>query len=302
MTRAPLWVLTGPTASGKSGLAVELAERCDLEILSMDSMAVYRRMDIGTAKPSTDEQQRVPHHLIDLVEPDQPFDTGRYCEVAERAVEDVLSRGKRPLFAGGTPLYLMAFFKGMIPSAEARPELRATLEERDRREPGALHRELEQRDPEAAGRIHHRDRKRLVRALEVIEVTGRPISEQQTSFAAPEWKRPCRIIALGRPRDELHQRVKVRTRAMLADGLLEETRSIQESCGFSRQSAAAIGYAQCLDHLRGRFKDEEELRNMIRRATHRLIRRQTTWLRHIGEVRWISPEEGLPGLAAAFEG
>ena len=268
----------------------------------MDSMAVYRRMDIGTAKPSIEEQTRVPHHLVDLVDPNQSFDTGRYCEIAADAVDDVLRRGKRPLFVGGTPLYLMAFFKGMIPSAEARPELRATLEEREREHPGCLHRELEQKDPEAAGRIHHRDRKRLVRALEVIEVTGKPISEQQTSFAAPEWKRPCRIVALSRPREELHQRVKIRTRAMLGEGLLEETRSIHDSCGFSRQSAAAIGYAQCLDRLKGRFKDEEELRNRIRRATHRLIRRQTTWLRHIAEVKWISPEDGLPGLLTAFEG
>jgi len=302
MTGVPLWVLTGPTAAGKSDLAVALCEHCDLEVLSMDSMAVYRRMDIGTAKPSPEERRRVPHHLVDVVDPDESFDTGRYCEIAERAVDDVLQRGKRPLFVGGTPLYLMAFFKGMIPSADARPELRAVLEERDRREPGSLHRELEQKDPEAAARIHRHDRKRLVRALEVIEVTGRPISEQQTSFGSPEWKRPCRIVSLSRPRDELHERVKLRTRAMLEQGLLEETRAIHESCGFSRQSAAAIGYAQCLDHLRGRYKDEEELRNRIRRATHRLIRRQTTWLRHIGEVRWVSPGDGLEGLLRAFGG
>ena len=302
MEAEPLWVITGPTASGKSSLAVELAERMDLEILSMDSMAIYRRMDIGTAKPTAEQRHRAPHHLIDLVEPDDSFDTGRYCEAAARSVEEVLARGKRPLFVGGTPLYMMAFFKGLIPTAPARPELRAALEQREDTEPGWLHQELTAKDADAAARIHRHDRKRLVRALEVIEVTGRKISEQQTSFDSPSWQRPCRIVALRRDREELHERVKIRTREMLEQGLLDETRAIRDSCGFSRQSAAAIGYAQCLDHLRGRFKDQEELRNRIRRATHRLIRRQTTWLRHIPEVRWISPDEGCDGLSAVIEG
>ena len=298
----PLWVLTGPTASGKSSLAVELAERHDLEILSMDSMAIYRRMDIGTAKPTEAERDRAPHHLIDLVEPAESFDANRYCEHADAAVADVLARGKRPLFVGGTPLYLMAFFKGLMDTPAARPELRARLEEREQQEPGCLHRTLSERDPEAASRIHARDTKRLVRALEVIEVTGKTVTEQQTSFESPQWKRPCRIAAVQRPRDELHDRVKVRTVQMLDQGLLDETRTIRDSCGFSRQSAAAIGYAECLDHLRGRFKDAEELRNRIRRATHRLIRRQTTWLRHIAEVRWFSPDCGVAALREALEG
>ena len=133
-------------------------------------------------------------------------------------------------------------------------------------------------------------------------MTGKPISDQQTSFELPDWLRPCRIAAVRRSRDELHGRVKTRTAQMLADGLLEETRAIRDDCGFSRQSAAAIGYAQCLDHLRGRFKDEEELRNRIRRATHRLIRRQTTWLRHLREIRWIrEPDVGIDGVLSALE-
>jgi len=298
----PLWVITGATASGKSSLALALAEQLDLEILSMDSMAIYRHMDIGTAKPSPEERTRIPHHLIDLAEPSESFDTSRYCEAAERAVAAVRQRGARPVFVGGTPLYLMAFFKGLMPGPAAQPELRAALEQRELDDPGCLHRELSAIDPTAAERIHHKDRKRLVRALEVIEVTGRPISEQQTSFESETWKRPCRIVALRRSREELHERTKQRTIQMLERGLLEETRAIRDSCGFSRQSGAAIGYAECLDHLRGRYKDQEELRNRIRRATHRLIRRQTTWLRHISEVRWIAPEDGVAGLLAALEG
>jgi len=296
----PICVLTGPTASGKSSLALDLAARLDLEILSMDSMAIYRQMDVGTAKPSAADRARVPHHLIDLVDPDQGFDASRYCEAAERALAAVAARGRRPLFVGGTPLYLMAFFKGLMPGPAAQPELRAALEQREREQPGSLHRSLSERDRAAAARIHHRDTKRLVRALEVIELTGRPISEQQTSFESPGWRRACRIVAVRRPREELQQRVKQRTIAMLAAGLLDETRAIRDSCGFSRQSAAAIGYAQCLDHLRGRFKDDEELRNMIRRATHRLLRRQTTWLRHLPEVQWVQPGGGVEALLAAF--
>ena len=300
MTSEPIWVLTGPTAAGKSALALELAERLDAEILSMDSMAVYRRMDIGTAKPGAEERARVRHHLVDLVEPAEAFDASRYCEAAEAAVRDVRARGKRPLFVGGTPLYLMAFFKGLMPGPTARPELRGVLEERERAAPGVLHRELAAQDAAAAARIHPRDTRRLVRALEVTLATGRPISTQQTTFEAPAWRVPCRIVAVTRARDELHARVKERTAAMLARGLLEETRAIQGSCGFSRQSAAAIGYAECLQHLAGRWKDEVELRNRIRRSTHRLIRRQTTWLRHLPEVRWTPPVE-VGALLDVFE-
>lgn len=289
MRSEPIWVLTGPTAAGKSALALELAERIDAEILSMDSMAVYRRMDIGTAKPNAEERARVRHHLIDLVEPSEAFDASRYCEAAEAAVRDVRARGKRPLFVGGTPLYLMAFFKGLMPGPAARPDLRSELEERERAEPGTLHGELAARDAPAAARIHPHDTKRLVRALEVTLVTGRPISTQQTSFEAASWRVPCRIVAVTRTREELHARVKERTAAMLERGLLEETRAIRDSCGFSRQSAAAIGYAECLQHLAGRWKDETELRNRIRRSTHRLIRRQTTWLRNLRDVRWTPP-------------
>jgi tRNA dimethylallyltransferase len=299
---APLWVLTGPTAAGKSAIAVELAESMGCEILSMDSMAVYRRMDIGTAKPSAGERARIPHHLLDLVEPNEVFDTHRWCEAAQRAVADVQARGRRPLFAGGTPLYLMAFFKGMMQAPRAQPELRAELAARERDDPGALHRALAAKDPAAAARIHARDHKRLIRALEVIELTGAPISARQTHFDAPGWERPCRIAALSLPRDELHARVRARTVAMLDAGLIDEVRTLRATVGFSPQAAAAIGYAECLAWLDGRFKDREELRNRIRRATHRLIRRQLTWLRRLPEITWIAPTAGATALRAVFEG
>jgi tRNA dimethylallyltransferase len=288
----PVWVITGPTASGKSELAVEVAERLGLEIASMDSMAVYRRMDLGTAKPTADQRARVPHHLIDLVEPHESFDTATWCRLAD-AVRAARGAAGRPLlFVGGTPLYLMAYFKGMLDGPAADEGLREALEAREDAEPGCLHRELAVRDPVAAARIHVHDRKRLVRALEVLELTGRPISAQQDTFRAEAWRVPCRIVWIDRDRDELRERVKRRTEQMLDAGLLEETRAIRDDRGFSPTAAAAIGYAECLRHLERPFKDREELRNRIRRSTQRLIRRQTTWLRRV---------PGIVRLSAGFE-
>lgn len=296
----PLLVVTGPTASGKTAMALELAVELGREILSMDSMAVYRRMDIGTAKPTAAERARVPHHLIDLVEPHESFDTARWCAAAAAALADVHARGRRALFVGGTPLYLMAFFKGMMQGPAGDPDLRAALEAREAAEPGSLHAELARLDPAAAARIHARDLRRLVRAHEVLQQTGRPISEQQHHFDRSEWERPCRILVVNRPRDELHARVKQRTEAMLAAGLVAETEAIERGGGFSRTAGAAIGYAECRDFLRGRYKDLTELRNRIRRNTHQLIRRQTTWLRRLPDAVPVPGDGGVAALRAAL--
>ena len=299
--RPPLWVLTGPTAAGKTRLSLELAERTGREILSMDSMAVYRRMDIGTAKPTAEERARVPHHLIDLVDPDQDFDTARWCRAAEERLAALTAAGRGALFVGGTPLYLMAFFKGMMQGPEKDLELRRELERRERQAPGTLHEELSRQDPEAAARIHRRDLRRLVRALEVLALTGRTISSQQEHFERQGWRLPCRIVQVLRPREELHRRVRQRTEQMLRAGLVRETEEIDHSCGFSRTAGRAIGYAECRDFLRGRYKDEEELRNRIRRNTHKLIRRQMTWLRRLPEIVPVSPDITIDELLRKFE-
>ncbi|MHC4515213.1 MAG: tRNA (adenosine(37)-N6)-dimethylallyltransferase MiaA [Planctomycetota bacterium] len=298
----PLWVLTGATASGKSKLAMRLAAVSDVEILSMDSMAVYRRMDIGTAKPGPEERARVRHHLIDLVEPNESFDTNRYCAAAEAALQAVRNRNRQPLFVGGTPLYLVAFLKGMLDGPAAVPEIRTRLRAQEAQEPGSLHRLLQEHDPAAAERIHKNDVKRLTRALEVLEVTGRPISEQQDHFERPGFRIPCRILAVKRSRDDLHERVRHRTAAMLEQGLIDEVRRIRDDCGFSDQAATAIGYGECLQWLDGGYKDMVELRNMIRRATHRLIRRQTTWLRRIAEITWVEADVPAEKLLCTLQG
>lgn len=299
---APLLVITGPTASGKSALAVAFAEKHGAEVLSMDSMAVYRRMDVGTAKPTAEERARVRHHLLDLVEPSESFDTSRWCAAAEVAVAEVRARGKVPLFVGGTPLYLMAFFKGLIEGPAADLELRGRLEAREAAEPGVLWEEVRRRDPEAAARIHVRDVRRLVRALEYLEHTGVKISAKQTTFWGAGWARECRVVAVRRSREELHERVKVRTRAMLAGGLVAEVEGILGRGGFSREAGSAIGYREAVGWLKGKYKDEEELRNVIRRATHRLVRRQVTWLRRVPGLVWIGAEEGVEGLERGLLG
>ncbi len=297
----PLLVLTGPTASGKSSLALRFARaRKNVEILSMDSMAVFRGMDVGTAKPTREERDEIPHHLLDLAPPHASFDTHAWCNAAAAAVADVRARGCTPLFVGGTPLDLMAVFTGMMEGPGRDEALRASLSAQEDAEPGHLHTRLLAVDPEAAGRIHRNDRKRLVRALEVFTLTGKPISASQSQFDQPGWKRPCRILSVHRPREELRERVRARTIAMLGAGLVEETRAIQDGDGFSREAAAAIGTAECLAWLRGAIKDDEELRNRIRRSTHKLVRRQTTWLRRMAEVQWIAPDLGAAEVAEAF--
>ncbi|MBM3974604.1 MAG: tRNA (adenosine(37)-N6)-dimethylallyltransferase MiaA [Planctomycetes bacterium] len=296
----PLLVVTGPTASGKTAMAVEIAARSNREILSMDSMTVYRRMDIGTAKPTAAERARVPHHLIDLVEPHEAFDTARWCAAAEQALADLAARGKRALFVGGTPLYLMAFFKGMLASPPSDPALRAALAARDAETPGSLHEELLRLDPAAAARIHPKDLRRLVRAHEVLRQTGRTISSQQRHFDRADWARPCRVAVVERSRADLHERVRERAEQMLAAGLLAETEAIERGGGFSRTSGAAIGYAECRDFLRGRYKNPTELRNRIRRNTHQLIRRQATWLRRLPDVARVPAAGGADALAAAL--
>jgi tRNA dimethylallyltransferase len=299
-TAQPLLVVTGPTASGKTALALELAARTGREVLSMDSMAVYRRMDIGTAKPSAADRARVPHHLIDLVEPHEPFDTARWCAAAEQALAELRARGKGAIFVGGTPLYLMAFFKGMLEAPPSDPALRAQLEAREAAAPGTLHAELLRLDPAAAARIHAKDLRRLVRAHEVLQQTGQTISSQQRHFDRADWARPCRIAVVERSREDLHERVRLRTEQMLAEGLLAETEAIERDGGFSRTSGAAIGYAECRDYVRGRYKNPTELRNRIRRNTHQLIRRQTTWLRRLPDVARVPAAGGVDAVAAAL--
>ncbi len=298
----PVFFLLGPTASGKSELALPLAEALDAEILSMDSMAVYRRMDIGTAKPGPEERARVPHHLVDLVEPWESFDAARYRKEALRVLAEVRSRGKEALFVGGTPFYFQVLTKGLFAGPGADPEIRRRLlEEEETGGEGTLHRKLARLDPPAAARIHPKDLKRLVRALEVLELSGKPLSSLQKEWERKESILPYRAVGIRREPELLKERIRRRTRSMLEKGLVEETRSILEAGGFSRQASAALGYRQVLDFLEGRIPGEE-LEGEISTRTWRFVRKQRTWFRKFHHVRWLDPDESGSSPEAFLEG
>ncbi len=196
--------LTGPTASGKSAVGVELARQIGAEIVSMDSMALFRHMDIGTAKPSAEERRRVPHHLIDIIDPHEEYSLAQYIETAHRCVRDITGRGTKVLFVGGTPLYLKGLLRGIFQGPAADWTFRRQLQQQaQQQDPLWLHRRLQEVDAAAAARLHPNDMKRLIRALEIFHLTGRPISEFQKQFDVGAPAERCRVFVLDRPRDEL---------------------------------------------------------------------------------------------------
>lgn len=294
------WFLTGPTASGKSAVAIDLARLLDGEILSLDSMAVYRGLDIGTAKPSPAERQAVPHQLIDLLEPTEDFSIAQYVDAAQRAVQQILDRGRRPLFVGGSPLYLKAILRGLFEGPPADWEFRGELEEIARQEgSAALHARLATVDPAAAARLHSNDTRRLIRALEVYHRTGQPISSLQTQFATVRESGACRVFVLDWPREELHRRINARVDAMFAAGWIDEVRGFLDSGRtLSRTASQAVGYREILEHLAGQ-RDLPETMDLIKQRTRQFAKRQLTWLRSLGECRWIAVDSPLEPVAVA---
>lgn len=289
----PLLCLVGPTAAGKSALALELAERHGAEIVSVDSALAYRGMDIGSAKPSAEEQARVRHWLIDLREPTQPWSAADFVTDAEAAIADIEARGKRPLLVGGTMLYLRALLQGLSQLPAADPAIRARLAvELATRGAGELHAELAGIDPAAAARIHRNDPQRLLRALEVYRQTGMPLSELQAAWqGAP--RRPGVLLALS-PADRslLHRRIGERFDAMLAAGFLDEVRALMARPGVHRELPAmrAVGYRQAWGHLAGEY-DLARCRELAIHATRQLAKRQLTWLRGTPGVEWFDPTD-----------
>ncbi|MCX7962382.1 MAG: tRNA (adenosine(37)-N6)-dimethylallyltransferase MiaA [Burkholderiales bacterium] len=287
MTRHPVaFALLGPTASGKSALALALAARFPLEIVSVDSAQVYRGLDIGTAKPSAGERARVAHHLIDIAEPTERYSAGRFRADAIAAVQAILARGRIPLLVGGTMLYYRALAAGLHALPAADPAIRAAIEAEARaRGWPALHAELARADPEAAARIAPRDAQRIQRALEVLRATGTPISRLQRG-EAPRLPFALRGFALVPPdRAELHRRIAARLDAMLAAGLVEELRELRRRYRLdpSLPSMRAVGYRQAWRYLEGEI-DAAQLREQALAATRQLAKRQITWLRAMPEL------------------
>jgi tRNA dimethylallyltransferase len=280
------WFLAGPTASGKSALAIPLARRLGAEIVSVDSIAIYSGLDIGSAKPSPADRAAVPHHCLDLVGPAEAFSVAAWLAAAAAAVADCRARSKQILFVGGTPLYLRALRDGLadLPAGDAalRAELLATAaaEGSDR-----LHARLAAVDPQAAARIHPRDTKRLVRALEVPLLTGRPLSAAQVASANPLFE--SRLMILDISRAALAARIDRRVEAMFADGLVEETATaLAAPGGIGPTAGQAAGYAEAIDLLAGRIDRAEAIRRTQAR-TRQLAKRQRTWFRSFREATWI---------------
>ncbi|MDX1461274.1 MAG: tRNA (adenosine(37)-N6)-dimethylallyltransferase MiaA [Xanthomonadales bacterium] len=296
--------IMGPTASGKTGLAVELVQRYPLEIVSVDSALVYRGMDIGTAKPGPETLDRAPHRLIDLIDPSESYSAARFCEDAQRAMGEIWESGRVPLLAGGTMLYFRALLEGLSELPEADEQVRRNIEARAGQVGwAALHAELAQVDPEAAVRINPNDPQRIQRALDVYQFTGRPLSRLQgirrqdgPSFGV------LKLVICPEPRAELHRRINQRFDQMVREGLLEEVRRLRARHDLHPElpSMRAVGYRQAWAFLDGRLGEAEWVER-AKAATRQLAKRQLTWLRRENGALWYDPtrEDSLEKAMAA---
>jgi tRNA dimethylallyltransferase len=290
--------LVGPTSIGKTELALSIAEHAGAEVLSLDSMLVYRGLDIGTAKATATERARVPHHLIDLVNPDETYDVQRYLADVRTATTDLRNRDKPAFFVGGTGLYLAALVRGLFEGPPVDRELRAALEQRARTEGNAaLHAELVRTDPNAAERIHVNDTKRLVRALEVHEQTGRTLSDWQREWGAASPERPSRLVGLELAVPELDRRIRERTGRMLDAGWADEAAAVRAGAGFSPTSIQALGYSEVLALHDGEI-DRTTCEERIALRTRQFARRQRTWFRKFPSIVWLDASRDLTQLRA----
>ena len=257
-----------------------------IEIVSLDSMTLYRRMNIGTAKPSDEERHRVPHHLFDILEPSQDFSVAEYLVAAEQVCREIVTRGGTPLFVGGTGLYLRSLLRGVFEGPPADDELRQRLESEAARDgTEVLHHRLLLLDPSTAERLHPNDLRRVVRALEVLELTGQPLSAQHREEPLPLDQRPTNVMWLSPPRDWLYSRINQRVEAMLAAGWLNEVRSLlAESQSLSQTASQALGYKELIEHLRGERTLAETV-EWIQTRTRQFAKRQHTWFRNLDECR-----------------
>jgi tRNA dimethylallyltransferase len=304
VVRSPLLV-AGPTAVGKSEAALLLAEQLNGEIIAVDSMQVYRGLDIGTAKPTAAERARVPHHLIDVVNLKEAFDAARFCALAKVALSEIQSRGRTPIFCGGTGLYFKAFLEGIGEAPPADAKLRSELEATPLE---TLLRELGERDPATLERIDRQNLRRVVRAVEVIRLTGRPFSAQRSAWnesspinreQAYDTPHAARLIVLTRTKPGLDARINARVDAMFGQGLVAETRALLErGLEQNRTAMQAIGYRQVVEHLRGERSLAETV-ELVKIKTRQYAKRQLTWFRRHAPATWIEIQADETGTAVA---
>jgi tRNA dimethylallyltransferase len=288
-------LILGVTASGKGRLAFDLAQSMDAEIISIDSMKVYRRMDIGTAKPPREARERIKYHLVDVVEPSDSFSVGTFFDAASDTVEQVRSCGKNIVAVGGTALYIKSLLYGLFEGAGSDEDIRHELHERAETEGlTELYRELMKIDPVAAERINPNDARRIVRALEVHRITGKPISSFQKQWEQSRMRHDWTIIGLRREKTDASGRINKRVKKMIAAGLIDEVKSLlAEEKPLSRQAQCAIGYAEIIDHLNGQT-NLEEATELMKVHTRRLAKGQRTWFKTFKDVNWLDLEADEP--------
>ncbi len=290
--RTRIIVICGPTAAGKTAAAIAIAEAVGAEIVNADSVQVYRYMDIGAAKPTAAEQARVRHHLIDVVDPDQPFDAADFARLGRQAIADIAGRGKACVVAGGTGLYIKALLGGLARRAVSDPQVRDRL----RHDvalygPATLHERLAEIDPETAARVHPNDAVRIVRALEVFEVSGRAISDHHRDHRFADAPYLAYKIGLDMEREALYARIERRVEAMLAQGLEAEVRALlARGYGEDLKPMQSLGYRHMCDYIAGRIGYDAAV-EALKRDTRRFAKRQLTWFRADRQIRWTAPED-----------
>jgi tRNA dimethylallyltransferase len=288
----PIPVILGPTAVGKTDLSFSMARKLEAEIVGGDSRQIYRFLDIGTAKPSAAQRQAVPHHLIDIVDPDEPLNAARFAQLAWGCIHTIEAHGKLPLVVGGSGFYIRALTDGLFAGPGVNRCLRTALEaEAQSLGLQALHDRLAVVDPAAAHRIHPHDRVRIIRALEIYALTGTPISQWQCQWQNPVRHRTFVLVGLTREREDLRRRIAARTEAMLQMGLEAEVRRVlARGYPATLPSLQSVGYGEIVAYLDGRW-DLSRARELIERHTWRLVKRQMTWFRHLAGMHWISLTE-----------
>jgi len=291
-----LFAVVGPTAAGKSALALALARQIGAEILSVDSMQVYRHMDIGTAKPSATEQSEIPHHLIDVALPTESFAVARFVELADQVIENARSRQVPLIAVGGTPLYFKALFQGLFDGPAGDEALRQNLSQID---PEELHARLTKIDPETALRLHVNDTRRVIRALEVFEITGSPISTLQTQWAGLP-RHDGTWLGVTAEKEILSRRINARVKQMIDAGWVDEVRQLQERfITLSPTAGEATGYAHLARHVRGELSLTDAIEE-IKILTRQLARKQTKWFRRFENVTWYSSENDAESVARSL--
>ncbi len=294
------WYLTGATASGKTQVSLELAKLLDAEIISLDSMAIYRGMDIGTAKSTAVDQAKIRHHLIDIVDPPDAFSVSQYRNAALQKIDEIKGRGKEVLFVGGTALYLKALLRGMFEGPPADWDFRNEIE-REIEEMGAefLHQRLQMVDPVSAHNLHPNDHRRIIRALEVYKKTGKPISHWQMQFDQGRTADQCRVFTLRHPRPILHERIEKRVDSMFELGLIDEVRSLLDQWdAFGKTAGQAVGYREAIDHIQEDVELDVTI-DKVRVRTRRFARHQETWFRGLSECRMIELTDELDPIVLA---